>query len=87
MRVSGCVFQTRCIENYTDDDFEAKYKGKRIVISTSHGFGKPKYEHLKRFVIDVIDIKTGLKDVDSYEDFHDIRDAIRYALVGACLTK
>ena len=86
MRVSGCIFQTRCIEKYIDDDFEAVYKKKHIIITTDHGFGKPKHDHLKRFNIDVVDIPTGMRDVQTYEDFHDIVDAIRYALIGACLT-
>ena len=63
----------------------ATYKGKEIIISTNHGFGKARFEHLKRFNIDVIDIATGMKDFQSYEDCHNIRDAIRYALKGACL--
>jgi hypothetical protein len=65
--------------------FNANYKGKRIYISTDHGFGKPQYDHLKRFLIDVVDIKTGMYDVQSYQDCHTIRDAIIYALKGAML--
>ena len=85
MKISGAVIQERNIEVNTPDNFFATYKGKQIIISSDHGLGKPRYDHLTRFCIDVIDIKTGLRDVDSYEDCHDIKDAIRLALQGACL--
>ena len=79
------IIQDRNITTKTETDFEATYKGKRIYISTNHGFGKPKYAHLKRFNIDVIDIKTGMYDVQSYQDCHTMNDAIIYAVKGACL--
>lgn len=85
MKISGCVIQTRQIVDHTEEIFSANYKGKHIYISTDHGFGEPKYKHLKRFLIDVVDVKTGLYDVQSYEDLHDIRDAIICALKGAML--
>jgi transposase len=85
MKISTLVIQNRNISVNTENDFVATYKGKKIIISTNHGFGKPKYDHLKRYNIDVIDIKTGMKDVMSYEDFHTMRDAIRSALKEACL--
>ena len=87
MKISGLIIQKRNTEISTENDFRATYKGKQINITTDHGFGKPKFDHLKRFMIDVIDIKTGMYDVQSYEDFHDMRDAIRYALKGSCLLK
>jgi hypothetical protein len=43
------------------------------------------YDHLKRFLIDVVDIKTGMYDVQTYQDLHTVRDAIIYALKGAML--
>lgn len=85
MKVSGLVIQERNIKEHTESIFNATYKGKKINITKYHGFGKPKYEHLTRYMIDVVDMKTGLKDVDTYEDFHEIKDAIRYALQGAML--
>jgi hypothetical protein len=85
MKIGQAVIQDRNIIESSEDSFEATYKGKRILISTNHGFGKPIYDHLKRFNIDVIDIKTGMYDVETYEDFHEIRDAIRHALQGAML--
>lgn len=85
MKISGAIIQKRNVEVSTENEFRATYKGKQINITTDHGFGKPKYEHLKRFMIDVIDIETGMVDVQSYEDCHEIKDAIRYALKGACL--
>lgn len=87
MKISGLVIQNRNISVDTENDFIAKYKGKEIIISTDHGFGKPKYDHLKRFNIDVIDIESGMKDVQTYEDFHNIKDAIRCALKGSLLLK
>lgn len=85
MKISEAIIQDRNIKVNTEDDFEAVYKGKQIIISTNHGFGKPKFEHLRRYIIDVIDIKTGLRDVNTYKDCHTMHDAIRYALKGACL--
>jgi|GEM_PF-2924492 len=85
MKISGVVIQNRNISENTENDFVATYKGKSIVISTNHGFGKPKWDHLKRYNIDVKDIKLGMYDVQSYEDCHEMRDAIRLALKGACL--
>ena len=85
MKIFGAIIQNKNISINSENDFVATYKGKEIIISTNHGFGKPKYNHLKRYNIDVIDISTGMIDVQSYEDFHTMRDAIRYALKGACL--
>jgi len=85
MKVSGCIIQKRQIIDNTENLFNANYKSKRIYITTDHGFGKPQYNHLKRFSIDVVDIKTGMYDVQSYQDCHTIRDAIIYALKGAML--
>ena len=85
MKISYLVIQNRNIAVNTADDFEATYKGKRINITTNHGFGKPIYDHLTRFDIVVTDIATGLKDVDTLEDLHCMKDAIRHALIGACL--
>ena len=87
MKISGLVIQNRNIFVNTKNDFIAKYKGKEIIISTNHGFGKPKYEHLKRYNIGVIDIESGMKDVQTCEDFHTINDAIRCALKGSLLLK
>ena len=85
MKVSGAIIQQRNIIVSSENEFQATYKGKQINITTDHGFGKPEFGHLKRFNIDVIDIETGMSDVQTYEDFHEINDAIRYALKGACL--
>ena len=85
MKISGAIIQPRNIEVSTENEFRATYKGKQISITTDHGFGKPKYDYLKRFMIDVIDIETGMVDVQTYEDFHEVKDAVRSALKGACL--
>ncbi|WP_187260759.1 hypothetical protein [Pontibacter beigongshangensis] len=85
MKISGAVIQNRNIKTHSSKGFDATYKGKHIFITTDHGFGKPKDKYLKRFLIDVIDIETGMKDVDAYEDFYEIEDAIESALKGARL--
>ncbi len=85
MKISEAIIQNRNIEENTSENFHATYKGKEIIVSSNHGLGKPKFDHLTRFNIEVIDIKTGLRDVDSFEDCHNIRDAIICALRGACL--
>lgn len=85
MKVAGCIIQKRQIIDHTQNLFNANYKGKRIYISTEHRFGKSQYDHLKRFSIDVVDIKTGMYDVQTYEDLYTMRDAIIYALNGAML--
>jgi hypothetical protein len=86
MKVSGCVIQEKNIAVNTSESFEATYKGKRIYITTDHGFGESKYPLCKRFLIDVVDIKTGMYDVQSYQDHQKIRDALIYALKGAMLS-
>ena len=85
MKISGAIIQQRNIIVSSENEFQATYKGKEINISTEHSLGKPKYDHLKRFNIDVQDMNTGMYDVQTYQDFHEIKDAIRYALKGACL--
>lgn len=85
MKVAGCVFQKKFIEENNENEFIATYKGKRFYISNDHGFGEPEYEHLTRFNIDVTDIATGWYDVTTWEDFHSIRDAIHYALKNSLL--
>lgn len=87
MKIAGCIIQKRNIKESNKDTFHASYKGKSIYVSSKHGFGKARYDHLTRFYILVIDAKTEICDVDCYEDFHNIRDAIIFALKGACLIK
>ncbi|WP_065218427.1 MULTISPECIES: hypothetical protein [Butyricimonas] len=84
MKISGCIIQKRNIKESNKDTFYASYRGKRIYVSSNHGFGKAEYDHLTRFYIFVVDAKTEICDVDMYEDCHDIREAIRVALKGAC---
>ncbi len=87
MKVSGLVIQNKNIKKNTSTDFEATYKGKQIIITTNHCLGSAKYGHLNRYDIDVIDIKTGMYDVNTYIDLHTMHNAIRFALIGACLLK
>ena len=83
MKISEAIIQNRNILKKTEDEFLATYKGRQIFITTDHGLGEPKYDHLKRFNIEVT--INGSYEVDTWQDFHTIRDAIRFALIGACL--
>lgn len=85
MKISAAIIQERNITINTPERFQATYKGREINITTDHGHGKPKYDHLKRYDITVQHLESGMYDVDTYEDCHTMRDAIRYALKGACL--
>lgn len=85
MRISEAIIQNRNIEVSTKDEFIATYKGKQIIVTTDHGLGEAKDWWLTRYNIDVIDIESGLRDVDTFEDCHEIKDAIIHALRGACL--
>lgn len=40
MKIAGCIIQKRNIKLNTSDSFYASYKGKRIYVSSNHGFGK-----------------------------------------------
>lgn len=83
MKISGCVFQDKMIKEFSENTFDARYKKRNFYITTDHGHGFPKHKHLKRFDITVKD-DSGMYDVSTYEDFHNIEDAIREALKGAC---
>ncbi len=85
MKISGAIIQERNIRKNTDDDFVATYKKKYISVTTNHGHGKPKYDHLRRFDVTVTDLASGMYDVDAIKDCHTIKDAIRYALEGSLL--
>jgi hypothetical protein len=85
MKIAGCIIQNRQILDNTLALFNANYKGKRIYISKDHNLGKPKYPQLSRFMIDVVDAKTGMHDVQTYQDFEHIDEAIVYALKEAML--
>jgi len=86
MKIGEAIIQNRNIQINTDSDFEAIYKNRTIIISSDHGHGKPKYKHLTRFDIVVL-APTGEYDVNTWEDCHSIKEAIRVALRGACLIK
>lgn len=83
MKVAGCIFQEKNIRENSSTTFEATYKKRRFYISSNHGHGKAEYSHLTRYHIDVIDMDSGMYDVQTYEDCHSIRDAIIVALKGA----
>ena len=85
MKIKTAIIRSKSILANTDSIFNAKYKGKEIYISSEHGFGKAKHKNQTRLDVNVRDIKTGMKDVDSYADFSNIAEAIEYALTGSCI--
>lgn len=84
MKISEAVIQKRFIKEHNEHTFIATYKGHEISVTTIHRFGKPKWDHLKRYCIDVRG-KDGRYAVNTYGDFHNMEDAIRSALKGAML--
>lgn len=83
MKISGAIIQPRNISINNSQTFCAQYKGRVIYVTTNHGFGKASYDHLTRYDITVT--KDGSFEVNTYEDCHTMKDAIRCALKGACL--
>jgi len=84
MKIAGCTIFNKFIEENTEKQFTATYKGSRICITTDHGHGMPKEKHLKRYDIDVR-AKSGQLEVNTWQDLHTMADAIKYALKGSCL--
>lgn len=82
----GTIIQERMIRENTKDTFDAVYKKYSIYITSDHGHGKPEYDHLTRYDITVRGEDGGYL-VDTYEDYHTMKDAIRDALQGAMLIK
>lgn len=85
MKIVGRVIQNRNIRENTKDIFDATYKGMDIYISTDHGYGKPKYQHLTRYYITVFSPETGIYNYQGWQDFHSMEDAIKEALTGSGL--
>ena len=84
MKIRGKVIQNRMIREYTKDVFDASYKNREIYITTDHGHGEPEDEELNRYDITVRAFE-GMYDVDTWEDFSTIEEAIHFALEGAML--
>jgi hypothetical protein len=85
MKISEAIIQKRMIHEHTETTFHATYKRCDIRITSCHGHGKPKYDHLTRYDIEVHAVESGTAIVSTWEDFHTMHDAILYALRGACL--
>ena len=85
MKIAGAIIRNNKIKVNTENEFYAFYKGRSIYVTTNHGFGEPKCKNLKRFNIEVIHLESGMYDNDTWEDHHDIKDAINSALKGAAL--
>jgi len=82
------IQQQNILEEYNGKNrccFTATYKGFSIQITTDHGHGQPQNNDLKRFDIAVQNIKNGILDVDTWEDLPTLHQAVKYALIGACL--
>ena len=84
MKIGNSVIKNIELDN--DEEFVATYKDHHIEISSIHDLGDPQYDHLTRYNI-VVRYKDGSLVVGAYEDFHCIRDAIRYALEGSELLR
>ena len=84
MKIAGAIIQSKHILANTETTFEATYKKHNIYISTDHGFGSAAYPHLNRYAISVRGEDGGYA-VYSFEDLHNMRDAIRYALKESLL--
>lgn len=80
MKIAGHIIQNKNIERNSELEFVAKYKGYKIKISSNPEFGEPKFDHLTRFRIEIRAIHGENLEVDLYDDWHTIRDAIRVAL-------
>lgn len=87
MKINNIVIRPSRISIHNKDTFHAQYKGKTIQITTDHNLGKSKDKNLTRYMVDVWDNKSGMKDVDALQDLENINEAILYALEGACLIK
>ena len=83
MKISGKVIQNKNIKENTEDTFLATYKGHTIYVSYNHGLGKPDYDFLTRYNLEVTHNKSGHLAVDTWEDCHTKEDAIRKAMEGA----
>jgi len=81
------IIQNKNISIYNANDFEATYKEKKIIITSNHEFDPPQYNHLTRYLINVIDIKSGKNEFQKCDDFHTMMDAIRIAVIGSNLIK
>ena len=86
MKIAGCIFRKSEIREYTRTTFLAHYKKREFYITSNQGYGKAKEPGKTRFYLSVMG-DDGIYDVDYYDDFNNIKEAIEAALKGACLNK
>lgn len=84
MKLGKKIIQPRNIKEHTKTDFLAYYKGKEISITTDHGHGTPETRGHKRFLIFVVDLKTGIINIETVQDFPRIKGAILHAVKETC---
>lgn len=87
MKILNSLFRKNKIIIYNKNNFIATYKNKYFHITSDHGYGKSSVDVNIRFCIDVIDLKSGMYDVFTYQDVETIEEAIKFALKGSCLVK
>ena len=83
MKIGNSIIQSRNIIVNTADNFECRYKGKDIHITTEHAHGKSIQNGYYRYSIVVFGDRG--YDVNTYEDLSSINQAIKYALLSAKL--
>lgn len=86
MKILGCVFRQSEIKKYDAKTFVAHYKKRTIYVSSDHGFGKAKEPGKIRFYQEVFG-DDGIYDMECYNDFYEIEEAIKDTLIGAGLAK
>lgn len=74
------------IQINNENTFAARYRKRTIYVSSEHGFGKAKESGKTRFYQEVYG-DDGIYDMECYNDFHNIEEAIIDTLEGAGLAK
>lgn len=72
--------------NKEENTFAARYRKRTIYVSSEHGFGKAKEPGKTRFYQEVYG-DDGIYDMECYNDFYNIEEAIIDTLEGAGLAK
>ena len=85
MKIGSAVIQNRKIQVHKENHFEAFYKGRKIYVSSDHGFGPAFEKGLTRYHIAVWEWESAIHDYNGYIDLPDLNSAIKEALEGSCL--
>lgn len=60
MKISTAIIQNKNIYENNENVFSARYKNHDIYITTYHGHGNPKHDHLNRYNITVLGLAKWL---------------------------